>query len=96
MEHRCRESVIYHGSPSVRIDEKVAGLSGWRGEVLAWMRHLVQDAAPKVVEAINWIKPSNSTNQTTWRLAGIICASEIYKSYVKLILVRGTALLDCA
>lgn len=83
-------------SPSARIDGKIAGLGDWRGEVLARMRGLIREAAPEVVEAVKWIKPTNPSGVPTWEYAGIICTGEVYKTYVKLTFAQGAALADSA
>jgi hypothetical protein len=83
-------------SPSARIDAKLAGLGGWRGEVLARMRGLIREADPEVVEAVKWVKPSNPLGVPTWEHAGIICTGEVYKAYIKLTFAQGAALDDPA
>src|SRR6185437_1632954 len=37
-------------SPSQLIDARIKELSDWRGEALAWIRILIRQAAPEVVE----------------------------------------------
>lgn len=83
-------------SPSARIDAKLAALGGWRGEALTRMRGLIHAAAPEVVEAVKWVKPSNPSGVPTWEHAGIICTGEVYKAYVKLTFAQGAALEDPA
>lgn len=83
-------------SPSARIDAKLAALGGWRGEALTRMRGLIHAAAPEVVEAVKWVKPSNPSGVPTWEHAGIICTGEVYKAYVKLTFPQGAALEDPA
>lgn len=83
-------------SASVHLDETIAGLAGWRGEVLARMRSLIREADPDVVETMKWSKPSNPSGVPVWEHAGIICTGEVYKAYVKLTFARGAALADPA
>ena len=83
-------------SPSARIDAKLAALGGWRGKALTRMRGLIHAAAPEVVEAVKWVKPSNPSGVPTWEHAGIICTGEVYKAYVKLTFAQGAALEDPA
>ena len=83
-------------SPTVRIDEKIAGLKDWRGEVLARVRALIHEADPEVTEAVKWVKPTNPDGVPTWDHAGILCTGEVYKAYVKLTFARGAALDDPA
>ena len=76
------------------IDQKIAGLGGWRGEMLARLRQLIREADPKVVETVKWRKPSNPAGVPVWEHAGILCTGEIYKDKVKLTFARGAALDD--
>ena len=78
----------------VRITEIIARLDDWRGATLARVRDLIHDAAPDVVEAIKWVKPSNPAGVPTWERGGIICTGEIYKANVKLTFFSGAALDD--
>lgn len=84
------------GSPSAKIDAKLASLGDWRADILARMRALIIDADPEVVEAVKWAKPSNPSGVPTWEHAGIICTGEVYKTYVKLTFAQGAALEDPA
>ncbi|MBP2151512.1 DUF1801 domain-containing protein [Xanthobacter flavus] len=83
-------------SPTGRIDEKIAGLADWRGDVLARVRALIHEADPEVTEAVKWVKPTNPAGVPTWEHAGILCTGEVYKAYVKLTFARGAALDDPA
>ena len=83
------------GSPSQRIDARVTELSDWRGETLARIRMLIQQADPEVIEEVKWKKPSNSMlGVPVWSHDGIICTGETYKAVVKLTFARGAALED--
>lgn len=81
-------------SPAARIDAKIAGLTDWRGALLARVRALIHEADPQVTEAVKWVKPTNPSGVPTWEHAGILCTGEIYKSYVKLTFAQGAALDD--
>ena len=82
-------------SPSQRIDARTKELSDWRGEMLARIRILIQQADPEVVEEVKWRKPSNSmAGVPVWSHAGIICTGETYKNVVKMTFARGAALKD--
>lgn len=78
------------------IDAKIASIGDWRGETLARMRALIRQAAPEVVEAIKWRKPSNPSGVPVWEHAGIICTGETYKDKVKLTFGKGAKLDDPA
>ena len=82
-------------SPSQRIDARIMELTDWRGEMLAWIRILIKQADPEVVEELKWKKPSNSmAGVPVWSHAGIICTGETYKSVVKLTFAKGASLAD--
>jgi hypothetical protein len=69
------------------IDAKIAGLDDWRGEMLARLRKLVQQADPDVVEEWKWSVP-------VWSHDGIICTGETYKKAVKMTFAKGASLAD--
>jgi hypothetical protein len=78
------------------IDEKIAALGGWRGDMLAALRGLIREAEPEVSEAVKWRKPSNPLGVPVWEHGGILCTGETYKDKVKLTFARGAALGDPA
>ena len=82
-------------SASELIDQKIAGLADWRGDTLASVRKLIQDADPEVIEEVKWRKPSiNNSGVPVWSHDGIVCTGEIYKDKVKLTFARGAGLSD--
>jgi hypothetical protein len=74
-------------SASELIDAKIAGLGDWRGEMLARIRSLIQQADPEVLEEWKWSVP-------VWSHAGIICTGETYKKAVKMTFAKGASLDD--
>lgn len=77
------------------IDAKIGGLSDWRGETLARVRALIQEADPDVVEEVKWRKPSNAMlGVPVWEHEGMICTGETYRDKVKLTFARGASLED--
>jgi hypothetical protein len=74
---------------STRINERIAELGDWRGETLAKMRALIQEADPDVVEEWKWENP-------VWSHDGGICTGETYKKVVKLTFFKGASLKDPA
>ena len=80
-------------SPAQLIDERIEELGDWRGETLARLRALIQQADPDVVEEWKWKKPSNP-GVPVWSHDGIICTGETYKSVVKLTFFKGASLDD--
>ncbi len=80
-------------SPSPLIDARIRELKDWRGEMLARIRMLIQQADPEVVEERKWRKPSNSmAGVPVWSHAGIICTGETYKNVVKMTFPKGASL----
>ena len=84
-------------SPSSLIDARSTELRDWRGEMLARIRMLIEQADPEVVEEVKWRKPSNSMlGVPVWSHAGIICTGETYKNSVKMTFAKGASLPDPA
>ena len=77
-------------SASRLIDGKIKELDDWRGEMLAHVRGLIQQADPEVVEEWKW------GGTPVWEHDGIICTGETYKKVVKLTFAKGAALKDPA
>jgi hypothetical protein len=80
-------------SASQKIDDKIAELDDWRGEMLAKVRGLIKSADPHVVEEWKWQKPTNP-GVPVWSHDGIICTGETYKATVKLTFAKGAQLKD--
>lgn len=76
------------------VDEKIAALAGWRGELLARLRSIILSADAEIVETVKWRKPSNPAGVLVWENAGILCTGETYKDKVKLTFAHGAALDD--
>jgi hypothetical protein len=79
--------------PARQIDARIEELGDWRGETLARLRGLIQQADPDVVEEWKWKKPSNP-GVPVWSHDGIVCTGETYKSVVKLTFFKGASLDD--
>ena len=75
-------------SPSGLIDARIKELGDWRGKTLAYVRALIKQADPNVVEEWKW------RGVPVWEDAGIICTGETYKSVVKLTFAKGASLKD--
>jgi len=71
------------------IDERIAELGDWRGEMLARLRALIRQADPDVVEEWKWSVP-------VWSHDGILCTGETYRDKVKMTFARGASLDDPA
>ncbi|MDP3155237.1 MAG: DUF1801 domain-containing protein [Archangium sp.] len=75
------------GEVSKVIDQHIAELGGWRGELLAHMRALILAADPKMIEEWKWGIP-------VWSHDGIVCTGESYKKAVKLTFAKGAHVED--
>jgi hypothetical protein len=75
-------------SPSRLIDARIEELGDWRGEMLAWVRALIKQAVPDVMEEWKW------RGVPVWSHAGIICTGETYKNVVKMTFAKGASLDD--
>ncbi|APC19334.1 hypothetical protein BLL42_24085 [Pseudomonas frederiksbergensis] len=76
------------GTVSQLIEARIKELSDWRGEMLARVRALIQQAVPEVVEEWKW------RGVPVWSHAGIICTGETYKHVVKMTFAKGASLED--
>src|SRR5437016_2137320 len=75
-------------SPSQLIDARIKELGDWRGKMLSWLRTLVKEADPEVVEEWKW------RGVPVWSHDGLICTGETYKNVVKMTFAKGAALKD--
>jgi hypothetical protein len=74
---------------------KDAASTDWRGELLARLRALINEADPEIIETVKWRKPSNAMRGVpVWEHDGIVCTGETYKDKVKLTFARGASLDD--
>ena len=83
------------GSASTAIDEKIAQLGDWRGEMLAKVRTIIHAADPEIVEEWKWAK-ATSPGVPVFSHGGIVCTGETYKTAVKLTFAKGASLKDPA
>ncbi|MFK0384537.1 DUF1801 domain-containing protein [Agrobacterium sp. NPDC090273] len=88
MVKKAAENDIEATAASDFIDQKIADLGGWRGDVLARVRAIIKKADPDVVEEVKW------RGVPVWSHDGIICTGETYKSAVKLTFAKGASLDD--
>lgn len=70
------------------IDQRIAELGDWRGDVLARIRALIKDALPDVVEEWKW------RGVPVWYHGGMLCTGETYTSVVKMTFAKGASLDD--
>ncbi|WP_310060334.1 DUF1801 domain-containing protein [Pseudomonas synxantha] len=76
------------GEASALIDERIRELADWRGETLARIRQIIQQADPEVIEEWKW------RGVPVWSHAGILCTGETYRQVVKMTFAKGASLDD--
>lgn len=74
-------------SPSQRIADYIAGLGGWRGDMMARLRALILEADPDIAEGWKWDTP-------VWSRKGNVVAAAAFKDHVKLNFFKGAELSD--
>ncbi len=77
-------------SASKNITKRIKELGDWRGETLARVRKLIQEADSEIEEEWKW------RGTPVWSHDGIVCTGESYKQVVKLTFARGASLQDPA
>lgn len=73
---------------SQRIDEKIASLSDWRGQLLGEIRRLIHDVDPEVVEEWKWM------GTPVWSHDGMFANANPFKDKVKVTFHHGAQLED--
>ena len=81
-------------SSSQEIDTIINNFAGWRGDKLAYVRTLIKQADPDVIEEVKWKKHSNPDGIPVWSHDGIICTGETYKNHLRLTFMKGASLED--
>jgi len=72
---------------SERIDQYIAELADWRGQMIARLRKLIREAHPKISEEWKWETP-------VWDDQGLVCAVGAFKQAVKMNFFQGASLED--
>jgi hypothetical protein len=73
---------------SDQIDEFIAGLTDWRGVVLANIRRIIREADPHIVEEWKWM------GSPAWSHDGMVCLANAFKDKVKVTFSEGARLAD--
>jgi hypothetical protein len=73
--------------PADQLDEMIATVGGWRGERLARLRQLIDEAAPDLQLEWKWGVP-------VWTNNGLVCAISAFKDHVKMNFFKGAYLTD--
>jgi hypothetical protein len=75
-------------NPSELIDKYIAGLTDWRGKMLANIRKIIHDADPDIIEEWKYM------GSPVWYHDGQIVLGNAYKDKVKLTFPQGASLPD--
>ena len=73
--------------PSELIDQQIADLPDWRGQMFARLRKLIHQADPNLTEEWKW-------NTGVWTYNGLVCAVSAFKDHVKINFFKGASLPD--
>jgi hypothetical protein len=74
--------------PSEQIDQLIAGLTDWRGKMLADLRKIILVADPEIIEEWKWM------GSPCWSHDGLICVANAHKDKVKLTFSQGASIAD--
>lgn len=74
-------------SASQLINDQIAELGDWRGDLLKKLRKIILDAAPGITEEWKW-------GTAVWVQQGLVCAAGAFKDHVKLNFFKGASLKD--
>jgi hypothetical protein len=72
-----------------QVDQMIAALPGWRGEMLTRLRALVHAVDPDLVEEWKW-------DTAVFTKKGMVCALSGFKAHVKLNFFKGASVADPA
>src|SRR5271154_5195603 len=75
-------------SASENIDQLIAGLADWRGQIFARIRKCILDADREIIEEWKWM------GSPVWSRDGIIAVANGHKDKVKLTFAHGASLPD--
>jgi hypothetical protein len=74
-------------NPSARIDQHIAEVTDWRGDLMTRLRAIINQADPSLKEDWKWDIP-------VWTSGGNVCAIGAFKESVKLNFFKGASLPD--
>jgi hypothetical protein len=73
--------------PSELLDQRIAELGDWRGQIVAKLRQLVLEADPDITEEWKW-------DTAVWSHKGLVCAVGAFKDSAGLNFFKGASLPD--
>jgi hypothetical protein len=74
-------------NPSEEIDKQITELGGWRGELYAKLRKLINEADPNITQDWKW-------GTAVWKHNGNVCAVGAFKDHIKVNFFKGASLKD--
>ena len=74
-------------TPSEQIDKQIADLTDWRGQRMAALRKLINEADPNLKEDFKWGVP-------VWTHNGNVVGLAAFKEHVKINFFKGASLPD--
>jgi len=74
-------------TPSEQIDQQIAGLPDWRGQTMARLRTLINEADPNLKEDWKWDTP-------VWTAKGNVLALGAFKDHLKINFFKGASVAD--
>lgn len=74
--------------PSEQIDQFIAGITDWRGKVLATIRRIMREADPSVTEDWKWM------GTPVWYCDGMVSLANPHRGKVKWTFSKGAYLVD--
>lgn len=77
-----------HQNPSERIDQHIAGITDWRGNVLATIRRIMREADPAVTEDWKWM------GTPVWYCDGMVSLANPHRGKVKWTFYKGAHFAD--
>ena len=76
-------------NPSERIDQQIAELTDWRGQLFAQLRKLILESDPNLTEEWKW-------ETAVWSHQGLVCALAPFNKTLKMNFFQGASLADPA
>ncbi len=73
--------------PSELIDQQIADLPDWRGQMYTRLRQVIGAADPNLTEEWKW-------GTAVWTNKGLVCAVAAFKGHVKVNFFKGSSLPD--
>jgi hypothetical protein len=74
-------------TPSEQIDQQIADLPDWRGQTMADLRRIINEADPNLKEDWKWDTP-------VWTAKGNVLALGAFKHHLKINFFKGASLED--